>query len=38
MATSFDPATFTPERVSRAIRAGVAAVLHGQTGIVIRVS
>ncbi|MGW5240161.1 hypothetical protein ACWEOW_14625 [Monashia sp. NPDC004114] len=38
MATSFDPATFTPERVSRAVRAGVAAVLHGRTGIVIRVS
>ena len=37
-ATAFDPATFTAERVGRAVRAGVAAVLHGQTGIVIRVS
>jgi hypothetical protein len=36
-ATGFDPATFTPERAGRAIRAGVAAVLHGRTGIVIRV-
>ena len=31
-----DPATFTRERAGRAVRAGVAAVLHGLTGIVIR--
>lgn len=30
-----DPSTFTPERAGRAVRAGVAAVLHGLTGIVI---
>ena len=30
------PATFTGERAGRAVRAGVAAVLHGLTGIVIR--
>ena len=34
--SAYDPATFTPERATRAIRAGVAAVLHGLTGIVIR--
>jgi hypothetical protein len=31
----YDPATFTPERSDRAIRAGVAAVLHDLTGIVL---
>jgi hypothetical protein len=36
MASAYDPATFTPERATRAIRAGVAAVLNGLTGIVIR--
>lgn len=30
-----DPATFTPERSARAVRAGVAAVLNDLTGIVI---
>jgi hypothetical protein len=34
--SAYDPATFTHERATRAIRAGVAAVLHGLTGIVIR--
>ena len=33
--SDYDPATFTPERADRAIRAGTAAVLHGLTGIVI---
>lgn len=32
---TYDPATFTPERAGRAVRAGVAAVLNGLTGIVI---
>jgi hypothetical protein len=32
----YDPATFTHERATRAVRAGVAAVLTGWTGIVIR--
>jgi hypothetical protein len=36
MPDAYDPATFTPERAGRAVRAGVAAVLHGITGIVIR--
>ena len=36
MPDAYDPATFTPERVARAVRAGVAAVLNGITGIVIR--
>ena len=36
MPDSYDPATFTGERAGRAVRAGVAAVLHGLTGIVIR--
>ncbi|WP_382309705.1 hypothetical protein [Herbiconiux sp. UC225_62] len=31
----YDPATFTPERCAAAVRAGTAAVLHDQTGIVI---
>jgi hypothetical protein len=34
--TAYDPSTFTHERATRAVRAGVAAVLHGITGIVIR--
>jgi hypothetical protein len=37
MPSSYDPATFTPARAGRAVRAGVAAVLNGLTGIVIRV-
>jgi hypothetical protein len=36
MPAAYDPATFTPERATRAIRAGVAAVLNGITGIVVR--
>jgi hypothetical protein len=35
MSSTYDPATFTPERAGRAVRAGVAAVLNGLTGIVI---
>ncbi|MER6011807.1 hypothetical protein [Streptomyces bluensis] len=35
MSSSYDPATFTPERAARAVRAGVAAVLTGLTGIVV---
>jgi hypothetical protein len=35
MSSAYDPASFTPERAARAVRAGVAAVLHGWTGIVI---
>ncbi|MFI7616207.1 hypothetical protein ACIBP6_33800 [Nonomuraea terrae] len=35
MSSTYDPASFTPERAGRAIRAGVAAVLNGLTGIVI---
>ncbi|MBF8184836.1 hypothetical protein ITP53_03590 [Nonomuraea sp. K274] len=35
MSSTYDPATFTPERAARAVRAGVAAVLTGLTGIVI---
>jgi len=34
--TAYDPSSFTLERAARAVRAGVAAVLHGVTGIVIR--
>ena len=34
--TGYDPASFTPERASAALRAGVASVLTGLTGIVIR--
>jgi hypothetical protein len=34
-ASSFDPSTFTPEHADAAIRAGVASVLSGFTGIVI---
>ena len=33
--STYDPASFTPDRADRAIRAGVAAVLHDQTGIVL---
>jgi hypothetical protein len=36
MPSAYDPATFTRERAGRAVRAGVAAVLNGITGIVIR--
>jgi hypothetical protein len=36
MPSKYDPATFTRERAGRAVRAGVAAVLHDLTGIVIR--
>ncbi|MFT4287234.1 hypothetical protein [Nocardioides sp.] len=32
---SYDPTSFTPERIGRAVRAGVAAVLHSITGIVV---
>ncbi|WP_248959704.1 hypothetical protein [Sphaerisporangium perillae] len=35
MSSRYEPATFTPERAARAVRAGVAAVLNGLTGIVI---
>ncbi|MEO3872761.1 hypothetical protein ABGB18_28435 [Nonomuraea sp. B12E4] len=35
MSSAYDPATFTPERAGRAVRAGVAAVLNGLTGLVI---
>ena len=34
--SAYDPATFTHERATRAVRAGVAAVLNGITGIVLR--
>lgn len=34
----YDPKTFTPERAGRAVRAGVAAVLTGLTGIVVEVA
>jgi basic membrane lipoprotein Med (substrate-binding protein (PBP1-ABC) superfamily) len=37
MPAAYDPASFTPERATRAIRAGVAAVLNGITGIVLRI-
>jgi hypothetical protein len=37
MSSSYDPASFTPERAAAAVRAGVASVLNGLTGIVIRV-
>jgi hypothetical protein len=33
--SSYDPATFTPARSARAVRAGIAAVLTGLTGIVV---
>ncbi|MGI5224951.1 hypothetical protein [Actinoallomurus sp. CA-142502] len=35
MSSNYDPATFTPARAGHALRAGVAAVLNGLTGIVI---
>ncbi|MEV6281349.1 hypothetical protein [Kribbella sp. NPDC051770] len=35
MSSTYDAATFTPERAGRALRAGVASVLHGLTGIVV---
>jgi hypothetical protein len=38
MPDAYDPGTFTHERATRAVRAGVAAVLNGITGIVIRLS
>jgi hypothetical protein len=34
---AYDPASFTSERAARAVRAGVAAVLHGLTGVVVRI-
>ena len=34
---AYDPASFTLERAGRALRAGVAAVLHRLTGIVVEV-
>jgi hypothetical protein len=36
MPSAYDPASFTPERAGRAVRAGVAAVLNRITGVVIR--
>lgn len=38
LASAYDPATFTPDRAGRAVRAGVAAVLHGVTGVVLRIA
>jgi hypothetical protein len=38
MPDAYDPASFTHERATRAVRAGVAAVLNGITGIVIRLN
>jgi hypothetical protein len=38
MSSNFNPASFTPERAGAAIRAGVASVLHGLTGIVVWIS
>jgi hypothetical protein len=38
MSSNYDPASFTPERAGRAVRAGAAAVLSGLTGIVIWIS
>lgn len=35
MASAYDPASFTADRCAAAVRAGVAAVLHDLTGIVI---
>lgn len=34
--TGFDPASFTPSRAAAALRAGVASVLSGVTGVVLR--
>ena len=36
MPSAYDPASFTHERAGNALRAGVAAVLNGITGIVVR--
>ena len=36
--SAYDAASFTPERAGDAIRAGVAAVLTGYTGIVLRIA
>lgn len=36
MSSTYDPASFTPDRAAAAVRAGVAGVLNGLTGIVIR--
>jgi hypothetical protein len=38
MSSTYDPASFTPQRAGAAIRAGVASVLHGLTGIVVWIS
>lgn len=35
MSSTYDPASFTPERATAAVRAGVASVLNGLTGIVL---
>ncbi|WBB70045.1 hypothetical protein [Micromonospora sp. WMMD812] len=35
MSSTYDPNSFTPERCAAAVRAGVAAVLHDLTGIVV---
>ena len=35
MASAYDPDSFTPERVGRAMRAGTTAVLTGTTGIIV---
>lgn len=35
MSSTYDAASFTPERAARAVRAGVAAVLNHRTGIVV---
>lgn len=33
--STYDPTTFTPERAGAAVRAGIASILTGQTGIVL---
>jgi hypothetical protein len=38
MSSTYDPASFTPARAAAAVRAGVASVLNGLTGIVIWLS
>lgn len=35
MPSTYDPASFTPDRAAAAVRAGVASVLNGVTGRVI---
>lgn len=35
MSSTYDPASFTPERAKSAVRAGVASILNGLTGIVL---